>query len=61
MYELKFENGRMIGMTDHSKMVEEIRKQIEKDPDFLNRIHSDIVRFVDESFSLDKDVKAWWI
>ncbi len=61
VYELKFENGRVVRMIDHSKTVEESRKQIDEDPEFQDTIHGDIVQFINESFSLDKDVKAWWI
>lgn len=61
VYELKLEHGKVIRMIDHSKVVEEIRMKINEDPDFDDRLHNDICRFVEESFSLDKDVKAWWI
>ena len=61
VYELVFEHGKVIRKINHSKVAEGIRKKIAEDPHFLDAMQSDIVRFVNESFSLDKDVKAWWI
>lgn len=61
VYELVFEHGKVIQKINHSKIVEGIRKKIAEDPHFQDAMHSDIVRFINESFSMDKDVKAWWI
>ena len=40
----------MVRIIDHSKMVEEIRKRLAEDPDFMDNMRDDLVRFIDESF-----------
>ena len=60
VYELVFEHGKMIRKINHSKVGEEIRKRLAEDPDFLD-MREGLLRFIDEKFSSNKDVKSWWI
>ena len=60
--ELVFKHGRVTDRKDHGETVAKIREEIDRDPEgFRDRMHADIPRFVDNSFSLDTSIKAWWI
>lgn len=60
--ELVFEKGKVVNRIDHSDFVAKIREGIEEDPaGFWKKIDPDVGTFVDESFSLDARIKAWWI
>ena len=59
-YDLVFEHGKVVRKINHSKIVEGIRKKINEDPEF-DEMRGDIIGFIQESFSLDAKVKAWWI
>ena len=61
VFELKFEHGRVKEKIDHSEYVKGVRKKIKEDPEYLDKVFSSITGFIDESFSLDKNIKAWWI
>ncbi len=59
--ELIFDNGNLIEIIDHSDKAEEIRNKIKLDKTFDDKLKSDIPKFVEESFSLDFNTKAWWL
>lgn len=60
--EFVFENGKLINVVDHSKIAAELRELIDRDPEeFDNKLHEDIIGFVNSSFSLDFENKAWWL
>ncbi len=61
VYELMFEHGKVIKTVDHSDFVQKFRDEIKRNPDFLKELHSDIPRFIDDSFSRDARIKAWWL
>lgn len=60
--EFVFEQGILVETTDHSKMAKKIRQELEATCDDLS--HPDggnILKFVEDSFSTDYAVKAWWL
>lgn len=60
--EFVFEDGCLLDMLDHSETAAAIREEIRQDPQgFEKKIRGNISRFVEESFSTDMSVKAWWI
>lgn len=59
--EFVFEEGKLLNVIDHSKVVKELRKQINEDPDFWHKLHDNIPMFVGNSFDLSLATKAWWI
>ena len=59
--EFVFEEGVLVDVIDHSDMAKELRKQIKEDPDFWDKLHSNIPLFVENSFDLGLATKAWWI
>ncbi len=61
VYELVFENGILVKEVNHSEFVKQLRQKIDSDPNFKRELHSNIINFVESSFSLDYKVKAWWI
>ncbi|MBE6679053.1 MAG: hypothetical protein E7598_00865 [Ruminococcaceae bacterium] len=61
LVELVFADGNLIEKNDHSKVAADIRKKIRNDKDFDQKLHMDIPKFVEDSFSLDYKTKAWWL
>ena len=61
LVELVFVDGNLIEKNDHSKVAADIRKKIRNDKDFDQKLHMDIPKFVEDSFSLDYKTKAWWL
>ena len=62
LVEFIFEDGNLIETVDHSNMAEKLREEIKKDTGKPKPYtEQDIARFVKNSFSLDIDVKAWWM
>lgn len=62
LVEFIFEDGSLLDTVDHSQMAEKLREEIKKDTGKPKPyIEQDIPRFVKNSFSLDIDVKAWWM
>ena len=59
--EFSFEDGVLVDVVDHSDMAKKLRQQIKEDPDFWEKLHSDIPLFVENSFDLGLATKAWWI
>lgn len=60
--EFVFEQGTLVETIDHSKMAKKIRQELEATCDDLS--HPDggnILKFVEDSFSTDYAVKAWWL
>ncbi|MDE6312939.1 MAG: hypothetical protein K2M46_04865 [Lachnospiraceae bacterium] len=52
----------LLDIIDHSQMAAELRKQIDADPKgFQEKSCGDIRQFVQDSFSTDMSIKAWWI
>jgi len=51
----------LIEKNDQSDVAEQIRKKIKNEQKFEKRLRRNIPRFVDESFSLDYGIKAWWL
>jgi hypothetical protein len=61
LVEFVFEKGKLVETIDHSLVAAQMREEI-KDPDgFWEQLHDNIPRYVDDSFSLDFAVKAWWL
>jgi len=58
---LVFESGVLIEKNDQSDVAEQIRKKIKNEQKFEKKLRRNIPRFVDESFSLDYGIKAWWL
>lgn len=62
LVEFIFEDGILLDMVDHSSMAENLREEMKKDTTKPKPYtEQDISRFVKNSFSLDIDVKAWWM
>lgn len=61
LIELVFESGVLIEKNDQSDIAEQIRKKIKNEQRFEKKLRRNIPRFVDESFSLDYGIKAWWL
>ena len=62
LVEFIFEDGSLIETVDYSNMAEKLREEIKKDTGKPKPYtEQDIARFVKNSFSLDIDVKAWWM
>ena len=60
--EFDFVDGKLTDIVDHSKVAKELREMIKRDPEgFDKMLHSNIESFVNDSFSLDTNIKAWWI
>ena len=60
--EFDFKDGKLISVTDHSAFAEKLREKIREDPEeFDHTLRRTIPTFIDESFSLDAAIKAWWI
>ena len=59
--EFIFENGYLIEALDHSDMAQKIREEIERKKLKLMKPEEELFLFVEESFSLDYNIKAWWI
>ena len=60
--EFEFKDGELVSVTDHSEFAEKLREQILNDPEgFEKDLRGNIPAYIDESFSLDASVKAWWI
>ena len=61
LIELVFEQGQLIKINDQSEIASEIRKDIKSKNKSYRKTIDDIAKFVDDSFSLDYRVKAWWL
>lgn len=61
LVEFIFENGIMIETNDQSNIAAQIREKIKDERKFEKKLRRNIPRFVDESFSLDYGIKAWWL
>lgn len=62
LVEFIFEYGSLLDTVDHSQMAERLREEMKKNTGKPKPyIEQDIPRFVKNSFSLDIDVKAWWM
>lgn len=61
LVQLVFKNGRVIEQTDESKTAEQIRKKLAEDKKYEKMLSKNPKKFVNECFSLDYDVKAWWL
>lgn len=60
--EFVFEQGTLVETIDHSKMAKKIRQELEATCDDLSHPDgSNILKFVEDSFSTDYAVKAWWL
>ena len=60
--ELIFKDGAVVERKDHSDYVAKLREKIDADPQsFKTQLTGDIHKFVEDSFSLEPSVKAWWI
>lgn len=63
LYEFVFERGLLQDTIDHSDVAAKLREEfknnntIKRQPETEAEIH----KFVEDSFSLDLDTKAWWI
>ncbi len=59
--ELVFDNGKLVKTVDHSEMAKKLRKEIENEAGEMKKESYNIPLFVDKSFSLEMEDKAWWI
>lgn len=71
--EFKFENGQLLEIIDHSELANDIRKKEyeyslylyklkKENPEEYEKIpRKTIEEFIDEMFSLNANVKAWWL
>ena len=60
--EFDFEDGALVKIIDHSDVAEMIRKKVDEDPDVFKEMMDDLdPDFISRSFSLDTDIKAWWL
>lgn len=59
--ELVFESGKLVRVIQHSEMAKKLRDEVDKDINKGKKIYKDIPRFVEKSFSLEMQDKAWWI
>lgn len=61
LIELIFEDGALIETNDQSDVAAQIRAKIKNEQKLEKKLSRNIPRFVDESFSLDYGIKAWWL
>lgn len=62
LIEFVFEEGILLDCIDHSQTAQELRTEIDaREADPSHPAVGDISQFVEESFSLDYKIKAWWI
>lgn len=59
LIELTFEQGVLLDISDQSEMAEKLRQQITDNPQAFKE--KNIMKFVEDSFSLDFAAKAWWL
>ncbi len=62
LIEFEFQDGKLVNETDHSEIAAKLREimdSTETDPASLKSENT--LQFVKDSFSLDYDVKAWWL
>ena len=59
--ELVFENGKLVQTVDHSHMAKQLREEIENRTVENGGEDDDIRQFVEKSFSLKLEDKAWWL
>ena len=60
LLELIFEEGVLLDTIDHSDFAGQLRAR-EDLQNVLPVKKEDILKFIEDSFSLDMDVKAWWL
>lgn len=59
--EFVFLDGELVEINDLSEVAQEMRNRIDQDKNFWDKLHSDILKFINDSFSLDYEEKLWWI
>jgi hypothetical protein len=60
--EFEFNNGKIIAINDYSEQMVKMRELIDRDPEgFYENMHANIPRFIDDVFSQDYAIKAWWL
>lgn len=60
LFEFTFENGKLQKTTDCSEIAARLRDGT-YGRDMARRLGPDIAGFIDDSFSLDYETKAWWL
>ncbi len=62
LIEFEFKDGKLINKTDHSDTAAKLREILDSsDVDPAHPDGGNIPQFVEDSFSLDYSVKAWWM
>lgn len=59
--EFVFEDGVLLEVNDQSQVAAKIRERINADKEFEAKLNSNIDLFIEDSFSLDYGIKAWWL
>lgn len=61
--ELIFENGKLMETFDHGEMAKKLRKEIDAQTNNKERANGNvnISMFIEKSYSLNMEDKAWWI
>ena len=59
--EFVFERGRLVKINDQSDMAAHLREVIGRDEEFFNYLEQEIGYHVEECFSHDYFIKAWWL
>lgn len=59
--ELIFQEGILVEEISHSRKAKELREQIDANPEFMKKLADNVLEFVDSSFDLSMETKAWWI
>lgn len=59
--EFSFKDGKLLTVIDCSDIAGELRDKINADPDFMSNLKGNLIEFIDDTFSLNYSVKAWWL
>jgi hypothetical protein len=62
LIEFDFKAGKLEKVVDHSKVAAYLRQKIDDNPEkYKESLYGNDAQFVEECFSTDLDIKAWWI
>jgi len=59
--EFEFKDGVLVNVVDYSDKVEKVRQDLNEHPEKVEEFKGNIPFFVENSFAMDYESKAWWI
>lgn len=59
--EFEFKDGVLVNVVDYSDKVEKVRQDLNEHPEKVEEFKGNIPFFVESSFAMDYESKAWWI